>query len=32
MGGLIKDGADNLYGTTSSGGAFDKGMVFKLSR
>ncbi|MBZ5587017.1 MAG: hypothetical protein LAO05_00460 [Acidobacteriia bacterium] len=28
--GLILDGADNLYGTTNSGGASDKGTVFKV--
>lgn len=28
---LIRDGAGNLYGTTSSGGAFEQGVVFKLS-
>jgi len=30
--GLIRDAAGNLYGTTSEGGAFDKGTVFKLDR
>jgi uncharacterized repeat protein (TIGR03803 family) len=30
-GGLILDGAGNLYGTTSGGGAYDIGVVFKLS-
>ena len=29
---LIRDAAGNLYGTTSFGGAFDYGTVFKLSR
>ena len=28
--GLIADGAGNLFGTTSSGGAFDQGTVFEL--
>jgi len=28
--GLIQDGAGNLYGTTSSGGAYGSGTVFKL--
>lgn len=31
VGGLIADSAGNLYGTTSSGGAFGHGTVFKLS-
>ena len=30
-GGLIRDPAGNLYGTTSSGGRYNKGTVFKLS-
>jgi uncharacterized repeat protein (TIGR03803 family) len=30
-GGLIADGAGNLYGTTSHGGAHDDGIVFELS-
>ena len=30
-GGLIRDPAGNLYGTTSSGGPYNKGTVFKLS-
>ncbi|HEY7098676.1 MAG TPA: choice-of-anchor tandem repeat GloVer-containing protein [Terriglobales bacterium] len=30
-GGLIRDNAGNLYGTTSSGGAFDLGTAFKLT-
>ena len=29
--GLVRDAAGNLYGTTPSGGAFNKGTVFKLS-
>ncbi|HEY4847737.1 MAG TPA: choice-of-anchor tandem repeat GloVer-containing protein, partial [Methylocella sp.] len=29
--GLIADNAGNLYGTTSNGGAFGQGVVFKLS-
>jgi uncharacterized repeat protein (TIGR03803 family) len=29
--GLIQDGAGNLYGTTIGGGAYDNGVVFKLS-
>jgi uncharacterized repeat protein (TIGR03803 family) len=29
--GLIADAAGNLYGTTSEGGAFDRGTVFRLS-
>ena len=32
MGGLIRDTAGNLYGTTLQGGAFGVGTVFKLSR
>jgi uncharacterized repeat protein (TIGR03803 family) len=32
MGGLIRDTAGNLYGTTLQGGAFSVGAVFKLSR
>jgi uncharacterized repeat protein (TIGR03803 family) len=28
---LVRDAAGNLYGTTTSGGRFDKGTVFKLS-
>jgi uncharacterized repeat protein (TIGR03803 family) len=32
MGGLIRDPAGNLYGTTLQGGAFGVGTVFKLSR
>lgn len=31
MGGLVEDGAGNLYGTTSVGGAFNAGIVFKLT-
>jgi uncharacterized repeat protein (TIGR03803 family) len=31
FGGLIRDGAGNLYGTTFYGGAFGAGAVFKLS-
>jgi uncharacterized repeat protein (TIGR03803 family) len=31
LGGLIMDSAGNLYGTTSSGGSNDAGVVFKLS-
>ncbi len=30
-GGLIADRSGNLYGTTSSGGALDDGVVFKLA-
>jgi uncharacterized repeat protein (TIGR03803 family) len=30
--GLVLDGAGNLYGTTSSGGAYNQGTVFELSR
>ena len=30
-GGLISNAAGNLYGTTASGGAFQRGAVFKLS-
>ena len=30
--GLVRDSAGNLYGTTSIGGAFGKGTIFKLSR
>jgi uncharacterized repeat protein (TIGR03803 family) len=30
--GLVRDAAGNLYGTTSFGGAFGKGTIFKLSR
>ena len=30
--GLIRDGANNLYGTTSYGGSFGDGMVFKLNK
>ena len=30
--GLVRDAAGNLYGTTSIGGAFGKGTIFKLSR
>jgi len=30
MGGLVRDSAGNLYGTTPYGGAFDNGVVFKL--
>lgn len=29
--GLVADGNGNLYGTTSSGGAFDKGAVFEIA-
>jgi uncharacterized repeat protein (TIGR03803 family) len=29
---VIRDAAGNLYGTTSEGGAFDKGTVFKLDK
>jgi uncharacterized repeat protein (TIGR03803 family) len=29
--GLIRDAAGNLYGTTSSGGAYGQGLVFRLS-
>jgi hypothetical protein len=29
---LLRDAADNLYGTTFTGGAFGWGTVFKLSR
>jgi uncharacterized repeat protein (TIGR03803 family) len=31
LGGLIRDGAGNLYGTTAAGGASNAGVVFKLS-
>ena len=31
-GDMVRDAAGNLYGTTSFGGAFDYGTVFKLSR
>jgi uncharacterized repeat protein (TIGR03803 family) len=31
LAGLIQDGAGNLYGTTSAGGAYGYGVVFKLS-
>jgi len=31
FGGLVPDPAGNLYGTTSSGGAFGSGVVFKLN-
>jgi uncharacterized repeat protein (TIGR03803 family) len=31
MAGLIADGSGNLYGTTLSGGAFGRGLVFELS-
>src|ERR1700676_4319790 len=30
--GVIRDAAGNLYGTTSYGGAFNSGTVFKLSK
>jgi len=30
-GGLVRDSAGNLYGTTSNGGAFGAGVVFKLN-
>ena len=32
MAGSVRDSAGNLYGTTSIGGAFGKGTIFKLSR
>ena len=32
MGGVIRDEAGNLYGTTQAGGAYNAGVVFKLSR
>jgi uncharacterized repeat protein (TIGR03803 family) len=28
---LVRDLAGNLYGTTVSGGAYDKGVVFKIT-
>lgn len=31
MGGLVMDSAGNLYGTTSAGGAFNWGVVFKIT-
>ena len=31
LAGLVRDNAGNLYGTTPSGGAFNKGTVFKIS-
>lgn len=31
LGGLIMDGAGNLYGTTSEGGTYNQGAVFELS-
>ena len=31
-GGLIEDDAGNLYGTTGSGGAFDHGVVYRLTK
>jgi len=30
-GGLVRDASNNLYGTTSTGGAYGSGVVFKLS-
>lgn len=30
LGGLVEDSADNLYGTTAHGGAFNGGTIFKL--
>ena len=30
FGGLIRDSAGNLYGTTNGGGASDAGVVFKV--
>jgi uncharacterized repeat protein (TIGR03803 family) len=31
VGGLVFDGADNLYGTTSTGGAYGAGVVFRVA-
>jgi uncharacterized repeat protein (TIGR03803 family) len=31
LAGLVKDSAGNLYGTTSKGGAFNYGVVFKIT-
>lgn len=31
IGGLIRDGSSNLYGTTAAGGPHDKGTIFELS-
>jgi uncharacterized repeat protein (TIGR03803 family) len=32
IGGLVRDAAGNLYGTTVAGGAFNSGTIFKLSK